>query len=500
MSDKARLFRSLLLEPLECRSVFSVDSYDVWQFSDPNFEFDHSQPAQYPTSEFSNSDASLRGPDNGFNGRNLNNVYFDRPVEYTNVIYIEIRAPRGQPMHHGRYEELDNLPLREPESEGPSTDSRPAVIDSTPVQTPSTQTPSGQNLATQNSTTPSLGAQASGSQSTNLQFQLLANQLSSQNQGSKFTGANNSPSAPSQFRESPVPGFGRLDVAASNNSANNIHPSANAQNSGAGTFTGPLNGLANGSANSAASQSSLVNPTLASLSSTSLSAASGTTTFDLSLRPRSSDMHSASGSVGQSIEDFRFSKPMMDPAESIFDQALLERAAGIESLDNLLSGLAENYRHGRAHNGFDADQPNARNNQNLRSESSVAVEAAFSDGGMIALALNRDIAFKELEEISDSALTENKAWIANVGIFRAFENGAVAVTEYASLTNRVTRGSEASPTSVELTDVESEVANSQFQPLWASTSAVLGAVMIGLRRIRKSNPLMFTSRGRSNKV
>jgi hypothetical protein len=115
---------------------------------------------------------------------------------------------------------------------------------------------------------------------------------------------------------------------------------------------------------------------------------------------------------------------------------------------------------------------------------------------MIALALNRDITLSELEDISEDARSENKAWIANVGIFRAFENGAVAATEYSGLTNRVGRNTNSNSTNAELAESEAEVANTQLHPLLASTSAALGAMVFGLRRMRKSSLLMFTTGNR----
>ena len=238
---------------------------------------------------------------------------------------------------------------------------------------------------------------------------------------------------------------------------------------------------------------------LASASSQALSSVasglvSGSATFDLSEK--------TDGLVNPWADGFRFTRPIPVPSDAIADQAVAEQAVSeqssvLESLEKLLPGLAENHLRNRTQNGFDANQPNARQEKNWRPEAPASVEVAFADGGMIALALNRDIAMSELKELSDDARSENKAWIANVGIFRAFENGAVAATEYAGLTNRVTRNAASNALPEDESEVEGEVANSQLHPLLASTSAALGAVMLGLRRMRrKTVPLLFASRKR----
>ncbi len=184
--------------------------------------------------------------------------------------------------------------------------------------------------------------------------------------------------------------------------------------------------------------------------------------------------------------------------DSIVDENLLERAAAVESLETLLSNLAENHRRKQSQAEFNVDKPLTRNDESWRTESSDAqVEMAFADGGMISLALNRDVALSELEDVSDVARSENRAWVANVGIFRAFEGGAVAATEYAGLTNRISKNAEARSSTAELSEVEAEVANSQLHPLLASTSAIVGGLMLGLRRMRKATPLMHTLRRRS---
>ena len=250
------------------------------------------------------------------------------------------------------------------------------------------------------------------------------------------------------------------------------------------------------STNAAAAQANLSTSTL-SAQSPSAPPPSGTTVFDFSTRLGiAGERPSAASIASQRVDEFQFTRPQAipSPSETLFDQAMAERSASVESLENLLSGLAENHRRSRVHNGFETNT-NSRNEQGWRPDANSA-EVAFAEGGMIALALNRDVALSELEDISEDARSENIAWIANVGVFRALEYGAVAATENAGVTNRAGRTEESSSTTAELAEVEGEVADSRLHPLLASSSAALGAVIFGLRRIRKSTTLMFTSRKR----
>jgi len=115
---------------------------------------------------------------------------------------------------------------------------------------------------------------------------------------------------------------------------------------------------------------------------------------------------------------------------------------------------------------------------------------SFADGGLIAIALNRDLAIHELGEIAGDDSSENKAWTANVGIFRAFENGALAATHYAGLSNRTARNADLLEAEVSSPDVEAEVSSTPMHPLLTSSSAALGVLLVGLRRFRKSTRRM----------
>ncbi len=150
MSGKAKLFRSLLLEPLECRAVFSADSFEVWQFSHPtrNDHYDHFQPAQYPLSESvrfsfgsqSDDDGPLRESDNA--------------RSFRSVIVIERWSTRGS-MRRDRFGDKGDLPLPPPEGESHPFDTRPAPPtsnvapqkDTQPTRTQPTHTqPTQQNV------------------------------------------------------------------------------------------------------------------------------------------------------------------------------------------------------------------------------------------------------------------------------------------------------------------------------------------------------------------
>ncbi|MDX1925887.1 MAG: hypothetical protein SFV81_05185 [Pirellulaceae bacterium] len=455
MREKARQFRSLLLEPLECRSVFSVDGLDVWQFTQVTirFEFEPFQPAQYPRGEAASIGITQHDDSPRRNYENNGNK--------------SGRSSHGLPIHRGRF---NDLPLPPAESEGnfieapsaklvqkPSLDVKPNS-DAKPAHVPS-QPPITQVLIVVDTVQPS----------------------------------------------SPLPQI--RDLTGSDRGDNRSITIPNSISSGSGSFeraprpqtpatlTSPVAAVNASVASNTAAQFNLASPN----STVSSAIAAHTSSIELS-----SPIANAAERVSTSglADDFRFSRPLPAPSEAIVEKAITERTASLELLENLLLGLAENHRRVRSENGFDengfdVNQPNSRSAVTERPETSMGLEIALADGGMIALALNRDIAMSELAEISEEARSENKAWIANVGIFRAFENGAVAATEYSGLTNRMPRNAGSNSAVRELADGETEVANSQFHPLLASTSAALGAMMLGLRRMRrKSVPWMFTTRKR----
>ena len=479
MSEKARQFRSLLLESLECRSVFSADGIEVWHFSQSSlhFDVDRFQSAQYPRTEATSSDSHVDSQST----RDLKNSSDFDGVKFSGRRSSHGSYGFGSSMHRGRF---NDAPLPPADGEGPSRDIPTAALDSTPkFDSKSVQVPTQSIDRVIVIVSPAL-AELVQSRDSGPANPLSRPQLDSRGAERVDSLPNGNPANSNSTNSNSTGTSSLARVQAS--SLPNPSLSSHSQTPAALNSFAPLSG--------ATGQVNLASASSQALSSVAPGLVSGTATFDLSEK--------TDGLVNLWADGFRFTRPIPVPSDAIADQAIAEQAVSeqasvLESLEKLLPGLAENHLRNRTQSGFDANQPNARQEKNWRPEASASVEVAFADGGMIALALNRDIAMSELEELSDDASSENKAWIANVGIFRAFENGAVAVTEYAGLTNRVIRNAASNASPADMSEVEGEVANSQLHPLLASTSAALGVVMLGLRRMRsKTVPLLFTSRKR----
>lgn len=431
MREKARLFRSLMVESLECRSVFSVDGLDVWQCipDTSRLELDQIEPAQ-----FQRSGQPMTGDDHhshraGSHRRNFDHE-FDLPPEGEGIAFDVARGLNA------------NLSPRFP-------------TQLTPNQTSSTQ-------------------------SNDPHIVIAVNTLQTQAVFSQFNDVNLDNAADFQVDS----GNRTASSSSGNSSIGRVAPSP--QNSATATPT-----ISTGNSETQAH--------LTTLSQLSLS--DGTTKFDFSSRlvdnlGANHQRTAATSFSGPRAGNFNFTKPHAFTTDSLINSDLVERTAGVATVGNLLSQLAESQQHGRTQ--YDANLHFSKSEQAWRPEqNSVSEEVTFADGGMIALALNREMALIELEELSKDAHSEKKAWVANVGIYRAFENDAVAATEYTGMTTRVGRIGESRSTKVDLADGESEVASTQLRPLLASASAAIGVVMFGLRRFRKSVPLlMYTSRKR----
>ena len=448
MREKAKLFRALLLEPLELRAVFSADGLVVWQCVQPSSDVEYAQlhlphtDHTLATGDIVLSNDLQAGIQAGHRSRG--------PSQHKHVFDIEFDMPlppaEGEGRPHDDAARFNFNPLHaNPPTRIPNVPSEPGiviVVDALP--NPSVFSPPreviGGNIP-----------------------RIPADSGSLTNVTSRHTNTN--------FAE---------NSSTSSMTINRV-PTADTRNFTVGT-PAVLTSISVTQANLA-----IQNPPAMSV---------GTATFDFSTRLGSNNFRSTAIDLShQRTDEFHFTKPLSLSRDSVIDPALLERASGVASLESLLSDLAENHRRQRTQNGFDANQPDARSGQNWRPEHNAAsVEIAFAEGGMIALALNRDIAFAELEDNSEVARQERRAWVANVGIYRAFENGAVAVTEHTGLTNRTSPKSESQSIQVDWPEVESEIASTPLHPLLASTSAALGLVIFGLRRIRKSVPLMYTSR------
>ena len=443
MREKARLFRALLLEPLECRAVFSVDGLDVWQCVHHSSDVEFEQ-LQLPHTEHALATGAL-----------------DR----SNDAHSGIRAghrSRGSSQYRHVFDNEVDMPLPPAEGEGRPQADVPRFNSNPPPRIPNLPSESGVVIVIDKLPNPIVFSPPRDLIRDNVP-RVPVNSGSLTEVTSRHTNTN--------FAE---------NSSTSSMTINRV-PTADTRNFTVGT----------------PAVLTSISVTQANLATQNLPAMSvGTATFDFSARLGSdTDRSTVSGLSHHRMDEFHVTKPPSLPKDSIIDSALLERATGVASLENLLSDLAENHRRHRTQNGFDANQSESRSEQNWRPEqSATSVAIAFAEGGMIALALNRDIAFAELEDTSEVARGESRAWVANVGIYRAFANGAVAATEHAGLTNRISPKSESRSTNVDWLDVESEIAKTQLNPLLASTSAALGLVMFGLRRIRKSVPLMYTTR------
>lgn len=446
MREKAKLFRALLLEPLELRAVFSADGLDVWQC------VQHSSDVEYAQLHLPLTDHALATGD------------IDRSHDLQAGIQAGHRS-RGPSQHKHVFDIEFDMPLPPAEGEGRPHDDT-ARFNFNPLHAnPPTRIP---NLPSEPGIVIVVDA--------------LPNPIVFSPPREVIGG--NIPRIPADSGSLTNVTSRHTNIAENSSTSSmtiNRVPTADTRNSTVGT----------------PAVLTSISVTQANLAIQNLPAMSvGTATFDFSTRLGSNNVRSTAIDLShQRTDEFHFTKPLSLSRDSVIDPALIERASGVASLESLLSDLAENHRRQRTQNGFDANQPDARSGQNWRPEhNATPVEIAFAEGGMIALALNRDIAFAELEDTSEVARQERRAWVANVGIYRAFENGAVAVTEHAGLTNRTSPKSESQSIQVDWPEVESELASTPLHPLLASTSAALGLVMFGLRRIRKSVPLMYTSR------
>ena len=456
MREKARLFRALLLEPLECRTVFAAEGLDIWQCVHPSsgVEFNQSQSAQLLHTEHAlatdgavSSNAVHRGIQAGQRSRGTSqhghvfDCEFDRPLppaEGEGRLHADAPRFNFNPPSH-----IPNQPSGQPNGQP----NGPRVLPNEPRVAIAVD-------AVPNPIVFSPPRDLSGDNIPRAQVEL---------------GGSNS-------------GTSRLTTITGNNSIDQVPTSATPNSVSVTRVV---------STSVSVAQANLVAQNF-------LAVSAGTTTFDFSAQPTiASENFTLLGSRNQRTGEYHFTKPPSLSADAIFDPTLLERATGVASLENLLSDLAENHRRNRTQNEFDTNQPNTRSEQNWRPEqNATSVAISFADGGMIALALNRDKAFAELEDMSEVGLGENRAWVSYVGIYRAFENGAVAATEYARLANRISSNTDLQSTKIDWSEVESEVANTQLHSLLASTSAALGLAMFGLRRLRKSVPLIYTIRKR----
>ncbi len=233
-------------------------------------------------------------------------------------------------------------------------------------------------------------------------------------------------------------------------------------------------------------------------------------TFDFSVSERGNDSFASVISNNATDATFRFSRSGLsqndgnsvksDAANRILDQALAAQVAGKASLEGLLSDLAEDHYRSRSSQAFDANQPSSqfdsRRHTDFENNSDVA-ELAFAGGGLIALALNRDSGPMDLAQVAEDVHRENRTWVANVGVYREFENAAIAATDFVAtrFSGAISRSTRTAAFTEDTNRSQTEVGDAKVHPLLASSTAALGVMLFSLRRVRKNVRLMYTKRG-----
>ncbi len=453
MREKTRLFRSLLLESLETRTVFAVDGFDGGShLVTPNARIDitryHNDGMQVSTIVITVAFLS-RGDD--FGGPWGGEV----PPRFADFEDDHELIPEGE----GPGPDLAPRPDR-PSRPPNTTDLNPPALSFTPV-----------------------------APSTNFPTILLSS------------------------KPTTVPRIDSTPPVASDAAPSTITPSHNL----------PGGSLASGSlANTALANPSLTNraaPTLVAQpanSQSSLLAASTLSALGSEGFAKADVSFDLSTSIGNDLtrrltpshlraNDFRFTRNSQSIGDSILEPALVDRAIGAASLDKLLSDLANKHRQHKSGNDSEREHSNRNefaHRQHHQDSQSAEIDAAYAEGGLIAMTLNRDIAPTDLDALATNLHQENKAWVASVGVFRAFESSAMAVTEGARRNNgssQTTQGANslADRTEFNVADMNAadlEASETRFNPFLASSTVALGAVLFSLRRIRHSARLMYTTR------
>ena len=462
MREKSRSFRSLLLESLESRTVFAADAfYDMWQgeHRESRVEITLLQDgrAQFGaivigpshsirTSEFTGAQATRNAwkvrlndhyDDHALNDLSPEGEALPLPPQFNNQLGFKPSANRGDDIPTlGR--PVNQLPVNQS-----PTGSRNGGLGSPGFDSPLTNVTPPSSPQFNFNIEHSLGSSGSGNSSTNTVIIVSTNNRDSSNPSNSQSNSQSTRSAaPSVTSPVTSPSASVVDASTTWLNAHSMTPSQ--------------------------------------------------TTFDFSANELSSQSV-ATSSRNSSDPTFRFSRPSVASVDRLFDPQLAEQAEGIASLETLLSDLAENHRQSRAQS-HDSNRPNSR----FETQRKLAGEAAMgaiarTEGVFIALALNRDISHSNLADLADEVNRENKTWLANVGVYREFENAAIVATEFVAAPNPTPRGTLSNSKS-DLTQAEAEVGDSQFHPLLASSTAVLGAMLFSLRRVRKNVRLMYTKR------
>jgi hypothetical protein len=151
------------------------------------------------------------------------------------------------------------------------------------------------------------------------------------------------------------------------------------------------------------------------------------------------------------------------------------RDSALEDLESLLSDIAK--EHWRNRNS----EPRRADSVDTPAAPTISfsdVDPTITDGGMIALSIDRTNVITTILPDSNIDVDERKAWASNIGVYRAFEAGAVASVE----TKLEQRQEEKSD------DLE-DSSSRRMNPILASGSAFIGLIYFSLRRFRKSGSL-----------
>ena len=476
MREKTRLFRSLLLESLETRTVFAGDSFDALPFdaSPLGAQFSHFEVTHHYDSRVQTSTIVVRAVsrplDLDFAGQQGNG----RPEN----------GKPSKPQDFRDFHDHDQVILI-PEGEGPDSHSRPNDLPgSSPGRfDPPSRPSSGINLDRPSATlNPNNGVPNNSGPTATIPTTAISTTT-------PRPGTLSLPNA-SDFRT----GEPRTSEPSSSPTSNNLTL--------LGGRAAPAVTL-----QSAVSQSHVLAVTNLSSFGTQWFGTADVA-FDLSSRS-GSELNNRLTESGLRDGEFKFTADSDGSRDTPLDPDLVDQAIGMASLDKLLSDLANKHRRRQAEEHTDREQANRSEpaGRSYRQNSRMAeLQAVNAEGGLIALALNRDVAPTDLDELAKSLHRENRAWVASVGVFRTFESGAVengevqsgamAATEIAVKSDRSKQTAQANQLADLAQGANSDVEDSatRFHPLLASSTVALGAMLFSLRRIRKTARLMYTKR------
>ena len=471
MREKTRSFRSLLLESLETRTVFAVDSFDALQFGASQFgtQFSHFEVTHYYNSKVQTSTLVVKAV-----SRSMDLDSDGHQGDGHQGAGHQGAGRSSKPQDYRDFHDHDQVILI-PEGEGPGSHSRPIDLPgSGPGRfDPPSRPTSGINLDRPSSSlNPNNGGPNSGGPAATTPTTVI------------------SPTAPRTNTLS-LPNASDFRTGEPRTSEPSSSPSSN-NSTHLGGRAAPAVTL-----QSAVSQNHAL--AVANLSSLGTDWFGNTdAAFHLSSRS-GGELSNRLSESGLRDAEFRFTADADGSRDAALEPDLVDQAIGMASLDKLLSDLANKHRRHQAEEHNVREQAN-RNDFSGRSRHQnfrlAELQAANAEGGLIALGLNREVTPTDLDKLAESLHREHRAWVASVGVFRAFEASAVATTEVALKDDRSIASGQPSEIASENQDSGTvvEVNATRFNPLLASSTAALGAMLFSLRRIRESARLMYTKR------